>query len=161
MVKIKIMETNLLENAKSKAIRLLSYRSRSEYELRSRLEKSGYKVDIIEQVIDFLKEYNYINDQNFAEQWIHDRMVLKPMGRIRLKWELQQKGIAQEIIMRVLDNIDEGKEYNTALNLVKKKYIDKNKTYSMRQIVAFLQRRGFSSSVILSVCNYIDNMGSV
>ena len=143
-----------LEKAKNYALNLSSYRMRSEDELRNRLRKSGYEADIIEEAIAFLKEYNYINDRDFAGRWVNDRLALKPVGRRRLRWELQQKGVAGEIIDHAVSIIDENDEYNMALELVRKKYA-KDKNYTLTKIASFLQRRGFSTSAIITICNNI------
>ena len=143
-----------LEKARNYALNLLSYRMRSETELRNRLRKAGYAADIIEEAIVFLKEYNYINDRDFAGRWVNDRLALKPIGRRRLRWELQQKGIAGELIDHAVNIIDENDEYIMALELVRKKYT-KSENYTSTKIASFLQRRGFSSSVIITICNNI------
>ena len=143
-----------LEKAKNYALNLLSYRIRSEAELSNRLRKAGYEADIIEEAIAFLKEYKYINDRDFAGRWVNDRLTMKPVGRKRLRWELQQKGIAGELIDQAVNIIDENDEYDMALELVRKKYV-KDKNYTSTKIASFLQRRGFSTSVIITICNNI------
>ncbi|ACV63854.1 regulatory protein RecX [Desulfofarcimen acetoxidans DSM 771] len=147
-----------LEKAKHYALNLLSYRRRSEEEVRNRLRKAEFEAVVIEETMGFLKEYNYINDRDFAGSWVNDRLALKPVGRRRLRWELQQKGVARDIIEQAVNIIDENDEYNMALQLVRKKFsTDINCTST--KIASFLQRRGFSAGVIITICNNIHGKG--
>lgn len=88
----------------NKALRFLSYRPRSEKEVRDRLKlkvkSSKLKVeeDIIDKVIEKLKEQKFINDEEFAKWFVESRLRFKPRSLRLIKTELKQKGIVDEII---------------------------------------------------------------
>jgi regulatory protein len=139
--------------ANNYALKLLGYRARSEQEIRSRLSQKGYESNIIEGTVRFLKKNNYIDDYAFAKALVNDELNLKQSGEGLIKQKLLQKGISKEISQSVLKEIlDEEESLAACIQLAEKKL---NTTYrndapidKMRKIVAFLQRRGYSYSMI-------------
>lgn len=82
----------------NQALRFLSYRSRSEKEIKDNLLKKKASQEVIDQIIVKLREHAFVNDKEFAKSWIESRMRFKPRGIRVIKMELKQKGISQEII---------------------------------------------------------------
>jgi regulatory protein len=89
------------------AYRYLSIRSRSVREMKDYLARRNASEEIIEKVIDSLQEKKFLNDEEFARTFVVNRSRLKPKGKILLKIELRQKGIADEIIAAVFDEVQE------------------------------------------------------
>lgn len=81
-----------------KALKFLSFRPRSEKEIRHYLVKKKVDEEEIRWVMDKLKEQGYINDEEFARWWIEQRQTFRPKGWRVLKQELRQKGVSQAII---------------------------------------------------------------
>ena len=138
-----------MDKAKSYAFRLLGYRARSKGELRQKLLEKGFSQEIILHLQDFLEEYGLVNDVTFAQSWIRNRCNLKPMGKNRLKQELQSKGITGDIIAQELTALNEEREYELAHNLAQKKL--SRGVSKLEKIAPFLERRGFSYQVIRRV----------
>lgn len=129
------------------ALRLLSYRPRSEAEIRTRLSRR-FDGETIEGVIVRLRERQMIDDVAFATFWREERDSFSPRGKRLLKAELRNKGIDPELIDEVLDGIDdEESAYRAAQKrghtLAKEDY----ETFR-RKLSAFLRRRGFSYEVV-------------
>ena len=85
----------------SKALNYLSYRPRSEFEMRQYLKRQSSNIDEqeIESIIESLKNYRYINDQTFAEWYVRQRREMgRRYGAYRITQELFQKGISKELI---------------------------------------------------------------
>lgn len=142
-----------MDKAKSYAFRLLGYRARSKGELRQKLLEKGFSQETILHLQDFLEEYGLVNDVTFAQSWIRNRCNLKPMGKNRLKQELQAKGISGDIIAQELTELNEEREYELALNLAQKK-LSRGVSKPVK-IAPFLERRGFSYQVIRRVMVYL------
>lgn len=105
------------------AVNLLSFRSRSEKELRTRLKQKDYEENWIDQAIEKLKYYGYINDESFARMLARDKQNIKKLGSRGVKEELRQKGIDKETIEEVLDEVfDRQKELEQAIELCEKKF---------------------------------------
>ncbi len=161
---LEIIEQNSkLSKAKNEAIRFLSYRPRSEWEVEKKLQEKKYQSEIIKKVISWLKNNNHINDYIFAKQWTRYLIDKKPAGKLKLRNELYKKGIDKEIINNVLASIFEQDEdeLSFAHQLIKKKLSSlqsKNLKLKLPRIINILKSQGFSNSVIQTVYNeYIDN----
>ncbi|NLZ52419.1 MAG: recombinase RecX [Thermoanaerobacteraceae bacterium] len=139
--------------ANNYALKLLSYRARSEHEIKSQLYQKGYESSIIEETVRYLKKYNYIDDYAFAKALVNDELNLKQSGEALIKQKLFQKGISKEIIQSVLaELLDEEESLAACIKLAEKKlntsYRDDAPIDKMRKVAAFLQRRGYPYSMI-------------
>ena len=106
-------------------ISLISRRPRSQREIENYLErklgKKSYKKELIQEIVQKLKDYNYINDEEFTKWWIENRTSFKPRGRYLLKAELIKKGIDSKLIDKGLEMLEESSEYEMCLGLGKRK----------------------------------------
>ena len=81
------------EKVKEKALRLLEFRSHSEFELTQKLRHQGAKDEHIEDTLDFCRRYGFVNDKAYAQRKAADLINLKKYGLRRVKSELKAKGI--------------------------------------------------------------------
>lgn len=77
--------------ANNYALNLLSFRARSEKEIKDKMLQKGYDLSIIDNTIQYLKEQGYLNDKEFAKAFIKDKMELSHYGKNRIKVELLKK----------------------------------------------------------------------
>lgn len=135
------------------ALRLLSYRQRSEKEIEVALRRKGFNEDNIGQTIGYLKKNKYIDDQYFAKSFIADKQNLNSYGAQRIRYELIMKGISKDIIDSILvENDDE--EFELALNIGSKKlksYKDEDRKKIWNKLGGFLQRKGYSYDITIRV----------
>jgi regulatory protein len=94
-------------DAMSSALRLLSYRPRSDSELRQRLARRGAPSDAIEATVGRLAELKLIDDAAFARSWSASRDRSSPRGRRLLKHELLAKGVGLETAREAVSAVDE------------------------------------------------------
>ena len=130
------------------AARYLSYRPRSEFEIRERLHRRGFNGDSVEAVLAKLKEQGLVDDTAFAQFWKDNRESFSPRSQWLTKLELRQKGVASDIIDRVVDDIDnDDSAYRAALS--KARSLPRSDYQSFcRRLGAYLKRRGFGYGVI-------------
>jgi len=131
--------------AREAALTLLDYRARSQKELERRLREKGYAEDVVAVVLAQLEQVDLVNDERFASEWVASRLSGRPMGRMRMAWELRRKGIASEIVDEALAPVDEEKEFEMALELAEGKLggARPKDPDVKRRLAGFLQRRGF------------------
>jgi regulatory protein len=139
------------QQAIERAINYLSFRPRSQAEVRRYLRKKETPPEIIEAVIEHLTKRDYINDKAFASFWVESRDQFNPRGSQGLRSELSTKGIEREIIEEVVDKEQDGElalraGRKKALLLLQTGEIDFSKFRN--RLGGFLQRRGFSYDVI-------------
>ncbi len=129
--------------------RYLTIRNRSEKEIRDYLTKKRAAEEIIDNIVTFLKEKKFLNDETFARAWILNRARVKPKGKMLLQIELKQKGINDELIKKVLSEVREEipDELEQAKSLIARR-IEKVRDLPRQEIYqkvgGFLARRGFS-----------------
>ena len=139
------------------ALDYLAVRPRSAAEMQRYLSKKGFSHDNISEAVRGLVEAGYLDDHDFAVRYVNGRLNRKTVGRNLLAAELQKKGIAKEIIRRVLresealhGNVDE--LYRLAI----KKYDSiKHKKNSITKLAMFLYGRGFDRDAIAAVVDRI------
>ena len=136
------------ERAYERALNLLSYRPRSIAELSRRLRQAGFPPSAIEAALARLERVGLVDDRSFARYWVENREAFRPRGHRMLRWELQQKGVADQIIDEVLAPLDEAA---TASRLARKRasrlrHLDE--VTFRRRLSAYLARRGFPYSII-------------
>ncbi len=144
------MTETVFKQAKDKCYRLLAYRSRTAYELQTRLARAGFEESVIETVLAQLKEQKFLDDKLFAKDWIKQRLATKSVGARYLWAELLQKGINREIIADELLGYDEDCEYEAARRLAYRK-MNPGTGIKWCRIAGLLSRRGFSGTVINKV----------
>jgi len=130
------------------ATRYLSYRPRSEFELRKRLLQRGFDGNTIEAVLTKLKEQGLVDDMAFAQFWKDNRESFNPRSQWLTKSELRQKGVAGDITDQVVDAIDdEDSAYRAAQSKVRNLPLSDYQLFQ-RRLGEYLKRRGFGYRVI-------------
>ena len=95
------------KKAKAHALRYLSYRDRSKWELSQYLGKKEHSPSVIQKTLDYLTELNYVDDQRFALQWGQYKINKNKIGKNRLYMELLGKGVNKETIEGILSTLYE------------------------------------------------------
>jgi regulatory protein len=139
------------ERAFQQAMLFLSYRARSESEIRQNLRKHEIPEPVIEQTLDRLRQDGLANDSQFAHAWVENRSTFRPRSRRLMAMELRQKGLNDEAVSSAIANVDdEALAYDAAQKRVARyKSLDWNEF--RKKLSDFLARRGFSYSVIAPV----------
>jgi len=125
---------------------LLARREHSRQELRRKLSSRGIEDNAIERILQRLIAENYLNERRFLEQYVNQRR-LKGYGPIRIKVELQERGIDGALIDEYLDEAEDSWSAEARAVRVKKFGEMPPGTLDDRaRQMRFLQYRGFTSS---------------
>jgi len=144
-----LLENDVREKALQKALRFINYRSRSAFEVKEKLKGLGFESDVIDSILNELIEKKYLNDREFAENWVASRCYSKPRSQKMIQYELRKKAIPELIIQSTLDSMPGDEELAIKLG---KKYLHRfmmlnGKEFS-KKMTGILARRAFSFSVI-------------
>lgn len=152
---IKLKDSDSLQRCMDAAFNFLSYRPRSEMEMKQRLRRRGFSQEMIEKVIYKLKKKAFINDTEFVRYWLDNRAEFNPKGRTVLKIELKQKGIRRDLLNDMIGNVDE--EDNAYRAALKRTRVLNNLEYDefKSRLFTYLKWRGFGYEIIEIVCNRI------
>jgi regulatory protein len=157
----KLKERDSFEKTYDRALRFLSYRPRSEAEVRRYLQGKAVSPAIEEEVIERLTRAKLLDDLAFARYWVESRESFNPRGLRMLRYELRQKGLGDETIAQALTDLDEEKgAYRVALRRGRRlAHLDQ---VSFRQkLGAYLLRRGFPYEVVnLAVARVWQELGA-
>lgn len=146
-----------LVSAKRVASKFINTRMRSEKEVREKLRGFEFGGEVADEVIASLKENKLIDDTGFAASFIHDKLLSKPHSAGRLEQDLRKKGIAKDVIQRVLAEASIGEsEEERAMQAAEKKWqqITRREDDPKKQkqkLTAFLASRGFKYETIKNI----------
>lgn len=145
-----LVARNQLHKATSAALNYLAYRPRSEGEIRRKLREGDYPEATIDLVIAKLREWRYVDDDDFARRWIENRKAHRPRGARLLAQELKMKGIGQDVATEALDDagLDERGDALVLARQRARQLDDLDPPVRERRLTAFLARRGYGFDVI-------------
>ena len=133
------------EVAYLKALKLLSYRPRSQAEIERKLRDDEVADPVIEAVIERLRAGGLVNDGAFAQTWVENRGAFHPRGRRVIAMELRQKGISDEIIEQALaESGDENALARQAAEKYARRLQGQDWETFYKRLTGFLIRRGFN-----------------
>lgn len=145
----KITKEVLVKRAKLRAINLLSKKDYTEKALRKKLLEGYYNEQQIDETLQYLKSYGYIDDARYVQNYFSVHIQSKPKNKIVRK--LVEKGISLDLIESLIEDIYERErdlthvpdEVELGIKLLdKKKYDFKNSTNDKQKAYAYLLRNG-------------------
>ena len=114
--------------------------------------KTRPRYDFDDLIIKRLTERGYVDDYKFAQYYVENRFVKRGVSTKRLEMELMKKGVARDIIERVLDNSERNDEEE-----IKKIVAKKRARYSDEKLIQYLCRQGFQYDVVKNVVEEFAN----
>ena len=137
------------ERALQYALRFIGYKQRTEAEVIKKLEHLEFPSEIINNIMNELKEKRYVDDKEFASQWIESRGESKPRSKRYFQFELRKKGIPGEIIDVALENAPD--DLVSAIRLGKTyliRYSAINDDEFRKKMTGVFSRRAFPYSIV-------------
>lgn len=136
----------------NQAVKYLSMRSHTIFELRTKLSRKKYPVNIINEVIDQLVASKYLNDRDFAQMFAQNLVKYKTFGYFGVKMKLKQRGVPDKMAEEVLDEeMGVAEETKIARRAIGKKLAAEVGAKDRVKMAQMLQRKGFRSQVIAAV----------
>lgn len=141
-----IEELEEFDKLKTKVLKYIMYKKRTEQEIRRKFSNIDKK-EILEDVIENLKEIGYINDKSYIKRAIAEFMNLNNLSLKELKYKLMSKGVNSSVMNNYFDNhLEELEEYeiNSAKNIILKKQFSMEE----QQLVQHLLKKGYKMDSI-------------
>jgi regulatory protein len=150
-----LVKTDLRQRCYNTAARFLSYRPRSESEMRQRLARHGYDAETIEKTLDRYRASGLVDDAAFARFWVENRNTFSPRSKRLAKMELKKKGLQTDIIEEAVNDIDEKENaYRAALNRARRWEALDYKDFQLK-LGQYLGRRGFNYGIIKEITDRV------
>lgn len=139
------------KRAIKRAMHLLEKMERTEWQLRKKLLDGGYPQELAEEAIAYVKSYHYIDDERYARTFVRLNQERRSAGR--MKMDLLEKGIAQDVIARAIEEENETRPEDLIQKLLEKKNYDPGAATVQEtgKMYQFLLRKGFRSDEIMHV----------
>ena len=143
------------EQALQKLRHYCGYQERSHREVQEKLYAAGLRKKDVELALATLIEENYLNEERFALQFAGGHFRLKSWGRVKIRYELQQRQVSEYCIKKALAAIDEEDYEKTLSRLAEKKwetFSDETDIFSRkRKLQDYLLQKGYESDRVTAV----------
>ena len=154
--KEKSNELEEFDKLKTKVLKYILYKKRTEKEVRQKFSSSDVNQNMLEDVIENLKENGYINDKNYIERAMNEFLAINTLSLKEIRNKLYAKGISSDIIDTYFyEHEEELEEYE--LKCAKKIAYKKQSQMEQKDIEAFLYRKGYSGESIKTAFIDINN----
>ena len=153
------------EQALQKARHYCGYQERCHSEVQEKLYSFGLRKPQVEAALATLIEENYLNEERFAIQYAGGHFRMKNWGRVRIRYQLKQKGVSEYCIKKALAEIDEEDYERTLAKLAEQKWemlgdkADKDGEHNelrtflvrKRQLQEYLLHKGYEAEWVAAV----------
>lgn len=151
-------ETDPYTRAKTIVYNQLAYSAKTRGQLRKKLQAEGFEAELVEPLLDKFEAAKLIDDAEYAQTFVAQKSRTKKLSRAALRRELAERGVRGEEAENALAQRTDEQEREDAAELVRKKLrpgMDLSdraeKDRVTRRLLGMLARRGYSSSVSMSV----------
>ncbi len=130
---------------KTKVFKYIMFKKRTENEIRNKF-RSQIEEDMLEDIIEYLKEAGYINDYSFIEKQVNEYMNLKNMSIQEIKYKLMTKGLDRKLIEKYVDeHREELEEFErkSAENIK----VKKSNQMDEHEIKQYLYKKGYNCDI--------------
>ena len=147
-----IYDELLTHKAKKKAMNLLKAKDYTEYELRQKLKRDYFPDVVIDQAIDYVKDYHYIDDRRYTESYLAFKGNHK--SRQAVRYELASKGVPDDIIEREMESHPINDIANILI-LMERRFCpeDLQDDQKKQKIYGYFTRKGFKLSDVKEAMN--------
>jgi len=130
------------------AVRYLARWDRTVAQVEQFLRDKGASPAQAKQTIGRLSDLRYLNDRAYAERWVESRLARRPMGRERLKAELQAKGLAEALVENAIRKAFRGVDEEVVARRLLRTRQQRGHRLTVIQVLRLLRQRGFDQETI-------------
>ena len=143
--KEKLEEMKKIEDFRSKVLKYIMYKKRTENEIRKKFENENQ--ELLDDTIEYFKEQKYINDEEYISRAVNEFIALKNLSIKELKYKLIQKGISSNLLDDyICKNKEAMLEYE--ISSCKNIIVKKSKKMESDNIKSYLYSKGYMSETI-------------
>ena len=142
----------LMRRVRERILYLIADYDRSEQNIRQKISMAGYRGSFVDDAIDSLKEYGYIDDLRFARYYAESMRDTKGRSAFEISRSLYEKGISRDVIDTVMGELDIDEDAQILKVLSSKGYNEENirqiDDKERQKLISSLMRKGFSYDLI-------------
>lgn len=148
-------QSDQVERAYERALNYLSYRPRSTEEIRRNLRKHNVPSITIDATLARLTRTGLVDDEAFARFWVENRQRFRPRSPHALRYELRGKGVADDVIDRVVAEVDATALAYSAARRYQRRLSRADHETFRRKLSNYLARQGFTYALVRDVVDYL------
>ena len=150
-------------NSRDYCLKLITIKDRTEKEIRTKLKEKNFDENTIEEEIEFLSNYGYINDKRYAEHFTADAINIKKWGKSRIRAELLRRSVERFVIDDAIEEAFAETEDDRLYTEMEKRYKDADfsNMKERTRIFNFYLRRGFSPDEIKGAMNRMSSFRDI
>lgn len=133
-----------LQSAIQMAFRYLSYQARTTKEMQTYLQKKQLDHDLIKAVVTYLTEKKFLDDGQYASSFVENKILNQPKSAFAMNFDLKKKGIPADIRSHVLQNIDDQKMAQKAIEKKFRTWFSFDDEKFKKKAMNHLRYRGFN-----------------
>lgn len=138
------------------AVRYVGLRPRSRREVADYLRRKGFSAEESEAAQSRLADNGLLNDRDFAQAWVTNRLALRPRSRRRLAQELAAKGVERDDLEAALGELDQESELGALVQVIEKKR--RLPQYAeLEKLKAYLGRQGYPYDLVKAALERLGN----
>lgn len=145
-----------LQEIYNKLARYCAYQERCTYEIHEYLKKYDLSQKEEDALIEQLKKDMFLDDARFAVQFATGKFHVKKWGKVKIRYELKQKHLAEEFIQNALDSIQDEEYYAVLTTLIQKSGYNIQDYGEKVKLLRYLQGKGYEYAEIKAVLQNID-----
>ena len=142
----------LMRRVRERILYLITDYDKSEQNIRQKISMAGYRGSFVDDAIDSLKEYGYIDDLRFARYYAESMRDTKGRSAFAISRSLYEKGISRDVIDTVMGELDIDEDAQILKVLSSKGYNEENirqiDDKERQKLISSLMRKGFSYDLI-------------
>ncbi len=134
--------------------KLCSGREKCISEIQNKLISFELEEKDIEEIICFLKEHNFLNEERYAQSFVNDKLRFNKWGKLKVKNALKQKKIPKIFILKAIENFNSEEYFKIIEKEIykkKKTLYKKNQEEQKKKIINFSMSRGFELEIVMKI----------
>ena len=148
----KLSKESRFIDLKSKMLKFITYRKRSEHEIFERFFAQGFESDLIKEAILHFRQLNYIDDDNFAKIFVRELVKVRKYGNKRILMEINKHKLNESMCMDEMDKLYDVILENLKNSITKKiKGLDLEDPLAIKKVVEYHIRKGYEIEDIKSI----------
>ena len=142
-------EDNFQKSALNKIINYCNYRDRSTKEIKTKLLDLNYSIEIIDSAISQATELGIVDNFRFSKSFSRGKNQKNRWGKIKIAYELKNKGLNNKEITFGLESIEEKTYYKILMKSIEV-YKRKSKNFDKNKLIKHLINKGYETSLVIS-----------
>ena len=142
-------EDNFQKSALNKIINYCNYRDRSTKEIKIKLLDLNYSIEIIDSAISQAIELGIVDNFRFSKSFSRGKNQKNRWGKIKIAYELKNKGLNNKEITFGIESIEEKTYYKVLMKSIEV-YKRKSKNFEKNKLITHLINKGYETSLVIN-----------